>query len=95
MDYREDFMPSFSSYEHCQYIIVDTVDFLAKCGQSEFPEGFFDPNQRFNVDNSKIFLKSNGDFLYSELAKYQSYQGPYTFAEMSGIINTPEWTNSV
>lgn len=95
MDYREDFTLSSYSYENCKYIIVDVVDFLSVFRMDVFPEGFFDPNQRFNVDNSKTFIKSNGDFLDSELAKYPSYQGPYTFAEMSGIINTPEWTSSV
>lgn len=94
MDYREDFNPNSPiSYEHCTYIIIDSPDFFANFGQSEFPSGFFDPNQRFNVDNSKIFLKCNKEFPYQILSKYSSYQGPYTFAQMSGIINSPEWTS--
>lgn len=94
MNYREDFDPNSPySYAHCSYLIVDSQDFFANFGQTEFAPSFFDPNQRFSVDNSKIFLKCNGTFDPRTLQQYQSHQGPYTFGEMSGIINTPEWTS--
>lgn len=94
MNYREDFdANSTYSYAHCSYIIIDSQDFFANFGQSDFPSDFFEPNQRFNSDHSKIFLKCNGSFPESFISKFSSKQGPYTFAEMSGIINTPEWTS--
>lgn len=94
MDYREDFDPNSQySYSHCSYIVLDSPDFFSNFGQMDFSSDFFLPNQRFNVDNSKIFLKCNGYFPSSFLSKFSSIQGPYTFAEMSGIINTPEWTS--
>ena len=61
--------------------------------QSEFPADFFDPNQRFNVDSSKTFIKCNGAFPESISSLYSSRQGPYSFDEMLQIINTPEWTS--
>lgn len=94
MDYRQDFNPNSElSYSHCTYIVLDSTDFFTNFGQTDFPSGFFDPNQRFSVDNSKTFLKCNGYFPTSFTSKFSSVQGPYTFAEMSGIINTPEWTS--
>ena len=94
MTYRDDFIQdSPYSYSHCFYLIVSSEEYFQINPQSEFPADFFDPNQRFNVDSSKTFIKCNGPFPESISSLYSSRQGPYSFDEMLQIINTPEWTS--
>lgn len=94
MTYREDFIQdSPYSYSHCFYLIVSSAEYFQVNPQSEFPSDFFDANQRFNVDNSKIFIKCNGPFPQTVLSSYSTKEGPYSFTEMLQIINTPEWTS--
>ena len=73
--------------------LVSSQEYFQVNPQSEFPPNFFDANQRFNVDNTKIFIKSNTAFSNDILSLYSSKEGPYTFNEMLQIINTPEWTS--
>lgn len=94
MTYRDDFEPNSPySYSHCTYLIVSTEEYFVINPQSEFPPNFFDPNQRFNVDNTKTFIKCNGSFPNEISSLYSTKEGPYSFDEMLQIINTPEWTS--
>ena len=94
MTYRDDFIhDSRYSYSHCTYLIVSSEEYFRINPQSEFPAGFFDSNQRFNVDNSKTFIKCNGPFPNYLSSLYLTKEGPYSFDEMLQIINTPEWTS--
>jgi len=94
MTYRDDFIQgSPYSYSHCTYLIMSSEEYFQFNPQSEFPADFFDSNQRFNVDNTKTFLKCNGSFPGYISSLYSTKEGPYSFDEMMLIINTPEWTS--
>ena len=94
MTYRDDFIQgSPYSYSHCTYLIMSSEEYFQINPQSEFPANFFDSNQRFNVDNTKTFLKCNGPFPKIISSLYSTKEGPYSFDEMMLIINTPEWTS--
>lgn len=94
MTYRDDFIQdSIYDYSNCYYLIVNSEEYFQVNPQSEFPADFFDPNQRFSVDNTKTFIKSNNLFSEDFLSLYSFKEGPYSFSEMSQIINTPEWTS--
>jgi hypothetical protein len=94
MTYRDDFIQdSPYSYSHCTYLIMSSEEYFQVNPQSEFPADFFNSNQRFNVDNTKTFLKCNGPFPGYISSLYSTKEGPYSFSEMMLIINTPEWTS--
>jgi hypothetical protein len=94
MTYRDDFATdSPYSYSHCTYLIVSSEEYFRVNPQSEFPADFFDANQRFSVDNTKIFIKCNGIFPTNVSSLYSTKEGPYSFSEMLQIINSPEWTS--
>jgi len=94
MNYRDDFIQgSIYDYSHCYYLVVSSEEYFKINPQSEFSADFFDPNQRFSVDNTKTFIKSNILFSEDFLSLYSAKEGPYSFSEMLQIINTPEWTS--
>lgn len=47
---------------------------------------------RKSVDNTKTFVKWNGDIIPSSVESLTTKEGPYTYEEIIDILNTPEWT---
>lgn len=48
---------------------------------------------RKSVDQTKTFVKWEGDTIPSSVDQLTTKEGPYTYDEMLTILATPEWTN--
>lgn len=48
---------------------------------------------RKSVDNSKTFVKWDGETIPSSIESLITKEGPYTYTEMLNILSTSEWTN--
>ena len=48
---------------------------------------------RKSVDQSKTFVKWNGDTVPASVDALTTKEGPYTYSEMLEILTTPEWTD--
>lgn len=48
---------------------------------------------RKSVDETKTFVKWNGDTVPSSVEALTTKEGPYTYEEILVILATPEWTD--
>ena len=48
---------------------------------------------RKSVDQTKTFVKWNGDTIPSSVEALTTKEGPYTYEEILVILATPEWTD--
>lgn len=48
---------------------------------------------RKSVDQSKTFVKWNGDTVPASVDALTTKEGPYTYEEILVILATPEWTD--
>lgn len=48
---------------------------------------------RKSVDQSKTFVKWNGDTVPASVDALTTKEGPYTYDEILEILATPEWTD--
>ncbi len=48
---------------------------------------------RKSVDETKTFVKWDGEGIPSSVDVLTTKEGPYTYEEILGILATPEWTN--
>jgi hypothetical protein len=48
---------------------------------------------RKSVDETKTFVKWDGEVIPSSVDVLTTKEGPYTYEEILGILATPEWTN--
>lgn len=48
---------------------------------------------RKSVDETKTFVKWNGDVIPSSVEALTTKEGPYTYEEILVILATPEWTD--
>jgi hypothetical protein len=78
------------SYEHRQYMIFST---------SELPNIDFDQvletsteTVRKSVDQTKTFVKWDGDTIPSSIEALTTQEGPYTYEEILDILATEEWS---
>jgi hypothetical protein len=47
---------------------------------------------RKSVDETKTFVKWDGDEIPQSVQSLQTKEGPYTYDEILVILSTPEWT---
>ena len=47
---------------------------------------------RKSVDETKTFVKWDGDVVPSSVDSLTTKEGPYTYEEILSILSTPEWT---
>jgi hypothetical protein len=47
---------------------------------------------RKSVDETKTFVKWDGDIIPSSVDSLTTKEGPYTYEEIITILSTPEWT---
>jgi hypothetical protein len=78
-------------YENRQFIILNVneiylVDFSKVEETSE-------ETLRKNVDNSKTFVKWDGE-IPEFINSLSTKEGPYTYLEILNILSTQEWNNS-
>jgi hypothetical protein len=48
---------------------------------------------RKSVDETKTFVKWNGETIPSSVDALTTKEGPYTYSEILTILATPEWTD--
>jgi hypothetical protein len=48
---------------------------------------------RKSVDETKTFVKWDGETIPSSIEALTTKEGPYTYEEILAILATPEWTN--
>jgi hypothetical protein len=49
---------------------------------------------RKSIDDTKTFVKWNGDITPSSVDSLTTKEGPYTYEEMLVILSQPEWTSN-
>jgi hypothetical protein len=47
---------------------------------------------RKSVDETKTFVKWDGDIIPSSVDSLTTKEGPYSYEEILNILSTPEWT---
>ena len=50
---------------------------------------------RKSVDNTKTFVKWDGETVPSTIEALTSKEGPYTYDEIQAILSSEEWTHPV
>ena len=48
---------------------------------------------RKSIDETKTFVKWDGNYIPSSVESLTTKEGPYTYTEMITILNGPEWTS--
>ena len=48
---------------------------------------------RKSVDETKTFVKWDGDIIPSSVDSLTTKEGPYSYEEILNILSTPEWTS--
>jgi len=79
------------SYENREFMIfnvseLDQIDF------NQVLETSID-TVRKSVDETKTFVKWDGETIPSSIEALTTKEGPYTYEEILAILTTPEWTN--
>ena len=79
------------TYEHRNFMIfnvseLDSVDFTQVLETSK-------DTVRKSIDETKTFVKWEGDNTPTSVDYLTTKEGPYTYNEILTILSTPEWTN--
>ena len=78
-------------YETRQFMIfnvneLSNIDFTQVCETSI-------DTVRKSVDETKTFVKWDGEQIPSSVESLTTKEGPYTYVEILDILSGPEWTN--
>jgi hypothetical protein len=78
-------------YQNRQFMILNVselpnVDFNNVLETSE-------DTVRKSVDNTKTFVKWDGEIVPSTIENLTTKEGPYTYDEIQSILSTEEWNN--
>ena len=65
---------------------LDQIDFTQVCETSI-------DTVRKSIDQTKTFVKWDGDLIPSSVDVLTTKEGPYTYEEILAILATEEWTN--
>ena len=79
------------TYEHRNFMIfnvseLDSVDFTQVLETSK-------DTVRKSIDETKTFVKWEGELTPISVDSLITKEGPYTYNEILTILSTPEWTN--
>ena len=77
-------------YEQRQFMIFGTSE-LPLIDFSQVLETSID-TVRKSVDETKTFVKWDGNIIPSSVDSLTTKEGPYTYEEIITILNGPEWT---
>ena len=88
------------AFENRKYAIfasteLNKIDFneVLETSVSTVRKSIFDPETETEND-TKTFVKWDGDTIPSSVAGLSTYQGPYTHSEIKVILNTEEWVGT-
>lgn len=79
------------SYQNRQFMIFNVSE-LGNINFSEVMETSAE-TVRKSVDETKTFVKWEGENIPSCVANLTTKEGPYTYDEILSILSTPEWVN--
>jgi len=79
------------SFEIRNYIIFDT----SETGIIDFTEVLETSAEtlRLSVDETKTFVKYEGETMPTSVSSLTTKEGPYSYEEILAILATEEWTN--
>ena len=80
-----------SDFDHRHYVIfatseIDTIDFTQVFETSA-------ETLRKSVDETKTFVKYEGETMPTSVLSLTTKEGPYSYEEILAILATEEWTN--
>jgi hypothetical protein len=80
-------------YENREFMIfnvseLDKIDFTQVCETSI-------DTVRKSVDETKTFVKWDGEIIPSSVNSLLTKEGPYTYTEILSILSTSEWTKEM
>ena len=79
-------------YEQRQFMIFNLSE-LTNIDFSQVLETSID-TVRKSIDETKTFVKWDGNTIPSSVDSLTTKEGPYTYQEIIDILNTPEWTSN-
>ena len=79
------------SYTNREFMIFNVLE-LDKINFTQVFETSID-TVRKSIDQTKTFVKWDGDSIPSSVDALTTKEGPYTYNEILIILDTPEWTN--
>jgi hypothetical protein len=82
MDYNNRHFMIFSTTE------LNQIDFTQVCETSI-------DTVRKSTDQSKTFVKWDGETIPTSIENLTTKEGPYTYEEMLKILSTEEWTSNI
>jgi hypothetical protein len=82
MDYNNRHFMIFSTTE------LNQIDFTQVCETSI-------DTVRKSVDESKTFVKWDGETIPASIENLTTKEGPYTYEEILEILSTEEWTSNI
>lgn len=77
-------------YEHRNFMIFDVIE-LPQIDFTQVLETSAD-TVRKSVDETKTFVKWDGDTIPSSVENLTTKEGPYTYEEMLNILSTETWS---
>lgn len=80
-------------YENRNFMIFST----SETGSIDFTEVLETSSQtlRLSVDSSKTFVKWDGETIPTSVDSLTTKEGPYTYEEISTILQTSEWVEDI
>ena len=79
-------------YEQRQFMIFNVSE-LELIDFSQVLETSID-TVRKSIDETKTFVKWDGEIIPSSVELLSTKEGPYTYTEIIDILNGPEWTSN-
>ena len=81
------------TFDHRNFMIFDVSE-LGTIDFSQVLETSID-TVRKSVDETKTFVKWDGNTIPSSVEAVKTKDGPYTYEEILVILSRPEWTNNI
>ena len=79
------------TYEHRNFMIFNVSE-LGSVNFTQVLETSID-TVRKSIDETKTFVKWEGEVIPPTVNNLTTKEGPYTYNEILTILSTPEWTN--
>ena len=80
-------------YENREFMIFNVLE-LSNIDFTQVCETSID-TVRKSVDETKTFVKWDGEIIPSSVDSLLTKEGPYTYTEILSILSTSEWTEEI
>ena len=80
-------------YENREFMIFNVLE-LSNIDFTQVCETSID-TVRKSVDQTKTFVKWDGEIIPSSVDSLLTKEGPYTYTEILSILSTSEWTEEI